>query len=537
MPRRQLAPPSSPSMHENFAAMKADYAAAKPSRHHRRRKGLAAAGAGADYHYRNESDYLRLIESARDIDRNDPFMGQLVTRAVDNTIQGGIAMDPATGDKGADTELAARWRDWAEDEEQCDRDGEHTFWDFENLILRAILIDGDQIVLPTDDGLQLIEGHRVRTPKNTKKNVVHGVLLGEGGNNRRRKEYWITKDDINPLATLSRVSDCTRHPVRDAHGNRILYHPYTSRRSTQTRGISAFAPIFEFCSMFEDINFAKLVQQQVVSCFAVFRQFPENYQGDPTRVAGEQSTEPLADGTTRTIEGIAPGMEIIGRPGEILSMDSPNVPNPEWFAHMRLIMTIMGINLGMPLVMATMDASETNFSGYRGAVDQARLGFRQNQRRLYKRFHRHVWAWRVRVAIADDAALRTAAQLSNVNLFRHNFQPPSWPYIEPTKDAASDLLQLCHLLNSPRRIHANRGRDWDTVGTEIVDDNVTFICKALDGAEQIEKKYPDWGGNWRDVIVVPTPSSVTLKLTPGDAEPETQEGKTDGSATNQSDAA
>ena len=108
---------------------------------------------------------------------------------------------------------------------------------------------------------------------------------------------------------------------------------------------------------------------------------------------------------------------------------------------MRLILTLIGINLGLPLVMVLMDASETNFSGWRGAVDQARLGFRQNQKRLINRFHKPVYLWKVRQWMAEDAALRRAAARSDVNIFAHRWNPPTWPYIQPLQDATADLLR------------------------------------------------------------------------------------------------
>jgi len=499
------------SLSDGFGALRADYSAAKSSRFRRTRSGVSAMGSGADYHYRSESDYLRMMEIARDMDRNDVIVGQLVDRAVCNCVQEGIGLDPQTGDDGLDAELLARWTAWGEDPEACDVAGELTFHDFEELVPRHVDIDGDVIVLPLDNGrLQVVEAHRLRKPTNTRKNVVHGVLLDD---NRRRLQYWLTKDDINPMRTLQRVSDVKQYDARDEDGHRQVFHVYDPKRVTQTRGVTALAPIFDSLGMFEDVNFAKLVQQQVVSCFAIFRQMDvDGGAGAAGAQHGEQSTETLGDGSTRTLEGIAPGMDVTGRPGEKLTGFSPNVPNAEFFEHVRLILTLVGVNLGLPLVMVLMDSTATNFSGWRGAIDQARMGFRRRQRWLVSRLHRQVYLWKLRQWLAEDAAMRTAASKTGVNITSHRFNPPTWPYIEPLKDASADLLRTRNALISQRRRCHERGLDWNDLLKEICEDNAAMIVKAHETAEELNKTYPALHVTWREIAHLPTPDGVKIQI-------------------------
>lgn len=500
------------SIADAFEGLRQDYSAAKASRYRRRRVGVSATGSGADYHYRNESDYLRIIEEARDMDRNDIIVGQTVERAVDNIVQEGFSLDANTGDAALDDELEARWKDWSQDPDQCDVSGENCFYDMERLALRSKFIDGDHIVLATDTGaLQLIEAHRVRTPRNTNKNVVLGVLLDQF---RRRLEYWITKDDIDPIQPVSRVSDVQAYPTRDSEGNRQVFHIYTAKRPSQTRGISDLAPIFDACGMFEDINFAKLVQQQTVSCFAVFRSRGFESRGLPSidQQYGVRTTDTLSGGASRRIEGIAPGMEIIGEPGEKLEGFSPSVPNAEFFDHVRLILQLIGINLGMPLVLALMDASETNYSGWRGAVDEARKGFRRNQKWFAERFHIPAYRWKVRQWLSDDPAMRSVAAKSGIDVFGHKWNPPRWPYIQPSEDIAADLMQIRGLLGSPRKVHANRGDNYYETVDESISDNRYAIESAKQVAAEINARYPDNPVHWREVVSLPTPEGITLQI-------------------------
>ena len=509
-PRRS---PDGPTIAEHFGDLRADYSAAKHSRFRRRRSGYARSGSGADYHYRSDADYLRMMELARDMDRNDVIIGQVIDRSVDNTVQDGITLDVTTGDDGLNRELDDRWWAWAEDPDQCDLAGECDFFELERLAMRQPLVDGDTIGLGTSDGpLQLVEAHRCRTPSNTTQNVVHGVLLDD---RRRRLEYWLTNDDVDPYTPLSKVGDVRRVPVRGEDGGRQVFHVYNPKRITQTRGVTALAPIVDTAGQFEDLQFAKLIQAQIVSCFAIFREMEATGGGGPNVAPhGEQTTETLADGSTRTLEGIAPGMEIIGRPGETLQGFSPAVPNAEYFAHIKLTLQLIGINLGLPLVMVLMDASETNFSGWRGAIDQARMGFRRNQRSLVRRFHRPVYLWKVRQWLAEDPALRNAALKEGVNVFGHSWSCPTWPYVDPLKDAAGDLLRVRNGLTSQRRRAAERGMHWDDLSTEIVDDNALAITKAKAKAREINQDVADDTErvHWRELISLPTPDGVQMML-------------------------
>ena len=496
--------PDNPSAAEAFEEMRADYDAARSSRWRRRRRGVGASASGADWHYRNESDFIRLMELARDMDRNDAIIGQIIDRAVLNTIQDGIRCDPQTGDRKLDEELEARWCEWAEDPEQCDAAGELTFCDIESTVLRAHFVDGDMIVLPLRDegALQLIEAHRVRTPTNTKQNVVHGVLLDRL--TRKRLEYWIAPDDVDPQTAVQRVADMKRYPARDEEGRRQVFHVYHPKRMSQTRGITALHPIFDMLGMLEDINFAKLVQATSVSSWAILRKpHVDLLRGGALGAApptGPVTTERQADGTTRTLMGVSPGMEITARPGEEISGFSPGVPNPEYFPHVRLILTFVGINVGMPLVMVLMDAKETNFSGWRGAVDQARMGFRQNQRWLMRRFHQPVRRWKLDQWAADDRAMARKRNKLGEMFYAAQWHCPTWPYIEPKKDAEADALRLEKNLISPRRQMAERGHDFWKMTTEIIEDRVTLFEGAIAAAETLNAAHPEAKVGWRELI-------------------------------------
>jgi len=512
------------NMTKQFDKIRADYDMSRESRFVRRRTGLAPQGGSADYHYRVEAAYYRDIEKARDMDRNDCIIGSTVDRAVANIVQDGFSLDVKTGDSKVDADLKAYWSDYASDPQQCDIAGEFSFHDHEHHVMRSMLLDGDIAALALESGhLQLVEAHAIQQ-HGRMENTFLGVTVDKF---RRRKAFHIRTDPMSPY----QGTDFQSEPVQvyDSEGNRLVFHVYNPKRVTQTRGVTAFAPIFALSGMFEDIQFAKLVQQQVVSCFAVFRSQAFDPAGDaPPSVAGygESSAETTAAGT-RYIEGISPGMEIVGAPGETLEGFSPNVPNAEFFQHSRLMLQMIGVNLGLPLCLVLMDGSETNFSGWRGAVDEARKGWKCNQINLIQRFHTPVWQWKVRQLLEADPALR-AAQASGLNVFGHKWNPPAWRYIEPVNDAQGDALRIQNALTSPRRLHAERGAEWSEIASEMIDDNALAIVNAKRAAITINQQLVDNAPvHWRELISLPMPSGLQMTL----QDPElidTQRGKENG---------
>jgi lambda family phage portal protein len=489
-----------------FGQQRADYEMSRQSRFIRRRTGVASMGSGADYHYRNESQYYRDIEQARDMDRNDAVIGILADRRVDNIVQSGFKLDPKTGDKKLDLDLWQRWNDFANNADACDIAGELTWAEIERHCSRAESIDGDSIVIGTREGaFQVLESHAIQT-RGKQDNTFLGVTTDRVG---KRVQYHVLEE----VDVFGNKGEATPVDVRDENGRRQVFHVFNPKRVFQTRGVSQLAPVFTYAGMLEDINFAKLVQQQIVSCFAIFRE-----QGMSPQLPninggyGDSSTEVTSSGT-RLLEGVSPGMEIVGNPGEKLQGFSPNVPNAEYFVQVKLILQILGVNFGLPLCLVLMDGSETNFSGWRGAVDEARKGFVADQMNLVRRLHRPAYEWKLSQWIAEDKSLTKIANKLGSKIYSHNWNLPTWSYIEPVADAEGDAVQLKNSLTSPRRLHSARGNDWEEVSEEIIDDNIYAIERAAAKAAEFNAKNPGQPSlTWRDLIALPMPDNVQMAI-------------------------
>jgi hypothetical protein len=162
-----------------------------------------------------------------------------------------------------------------------------------------------------------------------------------------------------------------------------------------------------------------------------------------------------------------------------------------------------------------MDGSETNFSGWRGAVDEARKGFVADQVNLVRRLNRPAYRWKLaqHLETTKDQALKKAYKKLGESIFNHNWNLPTWSYIEPVADAEGDATQLKNALTSPRRLHAARGRDWEQIVDETTDDNTYAIEKAQAQAAKLNAAFPGAPPvNWRDLIALPMPAGTTMAM-------------------------
>ncbi len=488
------------NLQDTFVNAQSDYAAANEGRFKRRRNNTGGTG---DDHYQNERKFLKVIEDLRDMDRNDAVVGMMADRFVDNAIQNGAQVDPQTGDDSVNAQLKGLWNDWAGDANKCDTSGRFKFWQIERFASRSSIIDGDMVIGGVEGGrLEMMEADRLLTPqsvrnKNRKRSqVIHGVEIN---NKRRPLRYWMTKSQTR--FQPKNLSDMIRWNARDEDGNQQVFHIGYFKRPTQARGVSPFLPVIDVLGMFEDIQFAKLVQAQVVSCMAIFLQRMEGAKrGSGKPQFGNQTHKTNDDGTPFIQEEVTPGGIIPLPDGMEAKGFSPNVPNAEFFQHVKLILTLVGNAIGLPLVTSLMDASETNFSGWRGAVDEARRGYMRVQEERFAQFNEPAYLMRVRQELKTDSALRKAFVQLKQKLFKHKWNAPNWPYMQPEKDAKSNQVRIAARQTSPRRLQAEIGNDQDEIQAEIVADNAQIIRTAILAKQELQTEFPNEEFDYRDLI-------------------------------------
>lgn len=496
----------------------ARYRMAKQDRFTRKLEGFPD-GASSDHHFESESDYFYMVERARELDRDDIIAGAVINRLVGNILQNGFAPTPTTGSEQADSYLAMRWKDWAESPTECDHQHENTLHQLARFCLRDVFVAGDIAALKLGTGrVQLIENHRIKTPTDAPKgdnvNTIFGVELD---GSRRRRAYWVTRDDI-ALHEFVKASDSRRIKTFDDQGRRQVIHLYHPKRITQTRGLTALAPVSNSCAMHDDVQFAKLIHQQAVSIFTTVRTRPLGFElPDDAMENYRYEMDPGQEGQFRAIKNIAPGMMYTTYPGETLEGFSANVPNPTFFDHAKSIQQLVAMNLDVPLVMLLYDGSETNFSGWRGALEQAKIAYRALQTWFASEFHQVLYEWKLRQwttpgSPQSDPYLVSVA--NQIDLFSHQWVTPRWASIEPLKDSMDRISRVANNQVSHRRAMAEEGIDFANEIVDIVEDRGRIIELAILKAKELNDKYPDnpHPVSWLQCAATPLPEGFTMSL-------------------------
>jgi capsid protein len=426
-----------------------------------------------------------------------------------------------------------KWEEWSTDRDKCDIAGEKTWSEMEELAVISCIRDGDLIALGTKSGhLQIIESHQVRNPKGKRgeKPNAKPILGVEINEFRRHDIYHIRPESVDPYRTTQQEPSIPVR-VRDESGRRQLFHFFVRDRSTATRGVTALAPCFQKLAMFDDLDFAKLVQAQALSCIVVQRIKEVAKVGMPTRSGnpafGAVTTEQQGDGTHVSIQQLAPGTDIDQRPGERLEAFSPDVPNTNYFEHAKMLLTMFFISIGLPYVVGMMDATATNFSGWRATVDEAKKGWKRTQRRLRDTWNKPVYEWRVHQLLADDPEVQEAYKKVGDNIFKHTWRMPKWPYIQPVEDATAKILRKQNMLSSPRRIHGDDSEDFEEIVDETVEDHGYAIEKAIVKARELTEKYQlDPPLHWRELLNLPVPQGMQISISAGGDSAPAREGNT-----------
>ena len=502
--------------------MQADYRAAKrQTRLRPRPRGVPSGGASGDYHYRSEADYLWMGELGQEMDRNNVIGARILDVQQKNVLQNGFQYDPDTGDTKLDDDLKAWWTEVSNDPQQIDAQGEFTFNTLTEFVYRAKKSAGDIFALLRDDAaIELVEFHRCRTPSGKQSTkIVHGIELD---GSRRRKRYWFTKEAISPLSrSLVKKADMKAIAAYDGDGLPQVLHVYDPKRATQTRGITGFAPIFDFLGMHDDLEFLQMVKAQMASMVLLIRNRAAEF--DPASLSNTPpgGTTPSATMEDLMQQELRPGAQLAGMPGENLMLSSANVPNAEFFQHMKLILSLCGVSFYVPLVQLMLDASETNFSGYRGAISEARLAYRCEQDTLARQWHAPVLTFELHQLSNNDKAFGKIRERSRfgrgkVNLFKHKWKKPRWAYIEPMKDATAALVRTSNMLTSPSRQATEDGSgEWADIVAETVKDRALAIRAAIKTSTEINAEHELSGNDlvrWRDLAPLAVPERVNVSV-------------------------
>lgn len=427
----------------------------------RRTKGWKAPGTSANAETERGATITRY--RARDLARNNAWAAKALMVITNNVVGTGIRgqfTDPGRQSKRSEKKIELAmglWQEWAEST-ACDFDGRHDLYGLQAIVMDTVARDGEALIrkhrvsgLKIPLQLQILEADHLDTSKTTGdggRAVLQGVEVDELG---RAVAYWLFPHHPGDVGFWGRMlgqNKSVRVPADQV--DRV----YRQERAGQIRGVTWFASIAIPLRDLDALEDARLIQQVIASCFAVFVT-----NTDPD---GTPSTTAESEEERDRVEKLQPGIFEYLSPGESVEFAAP--PAPEGFSEFqRAILRKIAAGLGVTYEALTGDLSQTNFSG-------GRMGWLE--------FWRNIEAWRWRMLIPQGCdpigrAFMEAARFGGFDLsgLVMEWSPPHRELINPKEEIAAMISEVRAGFKSLSQVIRERGYDPMTVFKEMAEDN------------------------------------------------------------------
>ncbi|MFT4913344.1 MAG: lambda family phage portal protein [Brevundimonas sp.] len=367
---------------------------------------------------------------------------------------------------------------------EADADGRSDWYGLQANIARAMVIDGEALVLliDTPDGLrlrqipsELLDESETRSFSDGRQ-TVGGVEFNAAG---QRVAYW-----IRPEAPTSPFSTGAAAVRVDAAN---VLHVFKPLGAGQVRGVSWLAPVLLKLSEIDQLSDALLVGLKTSAMFAGFlkdttgatSEFP--FDGDR---AGSIMTDGLEPGTLKVLPS---GYDIsFATPAQ--AQQSPDFLSAELRA--------VAVGMGVPAHLVSGDLRQANYSSLRADM----VAFRQRVSQiqygtLAPQLLRPVHA----------RAVRSLVLTGTLNAPAFETRPSEWtgaewifaapPGVDPKKDAEALRELMDAGLMSRREAVAERGWNVEALDAEIAADRAREAALGLTFGTNPQSKEPGNAGN------------------------------------------
>lgn len=405
-----------------------------------------AVGGSADYHLEAGYDRDRILQRARQLERDNCIAAGILERAVDNIVGTGMVPRAATSSETFNRKAEALFAEWAEDPEAR---GLFDFDELQRATYLSYIRDGDVGTLKLGDGkLQAVEGDLIASPAgkpHLDNRMVDGVELDRRG---RPVTYWL----IDESGTETRNNAGRDHlpgtiPVDAA---RMLFLA-RRKRLGQTRGEPAFAQSAQLFDQVDGHIEAVVTAARMAACFGVMLRRPGGYGSGIPEITG-------SDGVARKDFRLEPGMVKTLEQGEEVTTLSPAQPTQNFPDFLAVLGRLLGLPFGLPLELVFLDFSKTNYSSARAALLQAYRRFRVEQRRFIAHWLRPIWRWKVEEWVREGVLTNAPEDWK-----KHIWTPPAWQWIDPKAEAEGHLIAIDAGFSTVAEVIAETGRDWRDV--------------------------------------------------------------------------
>lgn len=432
-------------------AQRRSYDAATPSR----ARFNAGANRFSSYGPETVAAGPSIRSRARHAAENNALACAAVAAWTDAVIGPGIMPTSQHPDPETRAQLDAYFARWAK---RADAQGRADFYGLQAAIARAERIDGEALMMWQGD--QLLHLPPEQLADLTTDRIAAGVELSDSG-----LALAFHVHPHRPDALQATYAPPVRIDASD------MLHAFDAKGPGQVRGVSALAPVLLALSELDALEDSLLTQTKIAALLSVILTNTAEMGGD----------DPLQDG-----QSLEPGA-ILRLPGNWgVSTVAPQ-QTQQAGEFLRHLTQRIAAGVGVPAHLISHDVSQANYSSLRAAL----VSFRQRVERfqfqiLVPQVLDPIWR-----RVATMAALDLGIEITE-DIFAVEWIPPAQPWVDPMKDAQSQILLMEKGLTSRRQAVAALGYSIEKLDAEIAADRQREAALGLNFSEnKTEQKEPE----------------------------------------------
>lgn len=412
----------------------------------------------------NQASRARLLNVARELDRNNSFAHGAFNSLVDNIVGKGILLESRVGFKNGrlrepiNRQIEAEWSTWSR---ACDLRRQLSYSEIQRIVDRELWVAGEVLVVRSDPGdrrrvplaIDVVESERLADIDRDLENgneVIQGVEFSPGG---PIVAYYLY--DRHP-SDLKAVAEPTRVPA-----SRVL-HLFRAMRPNQIRGLSRVASVarnFEALAQYMD---HELTRARVGASFAVM--IKRGHLGLAPKWPSAGQSAATTDDNQNPIGHLEGGMIFSGGPNDSIEGTGPAIQTSAFEEFITVNLRAIAVGLNMSYELLARDYTKTNFSSARQSDLQDRRHWMPQQQFLTDRLNDPVFQWFVDASIVAGVApfgmFSGLAPFDETEEFLdHAWITPPREYVDPTKEQDADERAVASGFTNVQKIAAKHGTD------------------------------------------------------------------------------
>ncbi|OCL99525.1 Phage portal protein, lambda family [Aliarcobacter thereius] len=427
------------------------------------------------------SDRDMLRARARWLSSNNPICKSIDNSIIKNVIGSGISLqsridkNEVKNAEELNNKIETLWNEFIK-KQNFDVTGRASFRKFQKMLLKAKLVDGESLIncvwtkdkqFPLKFQIVEVDQFDISKKKNKDNTIFSGVEIDSFG----KPVAYHLKTEINSFTSKRFES-------------KNIIHFYDSERATQYRGISDYAQTINNIKDFQAYNDSEIIKNRILASFATFIKTTSvggSLFGDTKTGEKQGSSDPIKEVTAGMIRYLRPGEEV-------QSIQSNQLGN-SYNDFIKNTIRIIAAGRDISYELAIRDYSQVNFSSARASLIQDNKRFDDEQILLIEDALNPIFEMFI-----DSVVLSGALKLPNdywTN--KEKYISPIWikptrEWVDPLKDIKAIEYEIKLGLNSKTRAAAGKGRDYEEILDEQINEEKMMIEKRKKAGLEVAPK-------------------------------------------------